>query len=453
MGWAGLLFWMWTSSKSDHMPPLARFKRDYLIIQRLDLAIKTSIQPSETLVKAPTGSDNVPSTASNMAKGDRRKRASQLQQRLQKPSLKQILSMNIEDMPQLVMSYAGPDSIDKQQDVIQYCLQRILQGPRPDPECTLQPRIEQVRILRRMIYGYSDTLFIARTGYGKSLILQSYTILTGKITIQLVPLNKLGDQQTRDIARFPGANPCLVSADNLQGQEDLLKRIQQGEYTHILLSPEQALCKRFQHVLQDPTLQEKIGLVAIDECHLVTQWSQFRSQFARLGHLRLLLREDIVWFGCSATLSSKAEDIILQEAGFRSIGVNPRQTQVIRTSINRPDIFIGVHPIPRGKLVSYDMLYFLLNEAIDTDGKIIPQHILKTIVFIDSHVKVQQAVQYFRSILLQICQNNRQNVNNTDTSFINDTIQHFTSRVSEVDQNIRFEEFMKPKSMVSRSES
>ncbi|EDN08358.1 predicted protein [Histoplasma mississippiense (nom. inval.)] len=315
-----------------------------------------------------------------MAKGDRRKRASQLQQRLQKPSLKQILSMNIEDMPQLVMSYAGPDSIDKQQDVIQYCLQRILQGPRPDPECTLQPRIEQVRILRRMIYGYSDTLFIARTGYGKSLILQSYTILTGKITIQLVPLNKLGDQQTRDIARFPGANPCLVSADNLQGQEDLLKRIQQGDYTHILLSPEQALCKRFQHVLQDPTLQEKIGLVAIDECHLVTQWSQFRSQFARLGHLRLLLREDIVWFGCSATLSSKAEDIILQEAGFRSIGVNPRQTQVIRTSINRPDIFIGVHPIPRD-------------------------------------------------------------------------IQHFTSRVSEVDQNIRFEEFMKPKSMVSRSES
>ncbi|EEH06948.1 ATP-dependent DNA helicase [Histoplasma capsulatum G186AR] len=351
-------------------------------------------------------------------------------------------------MPQVVMSYAEPESIDKQQDVIEHCLRRILQGPRPDPKCTLRPHIEQVRMLRRMIYGYGDTLFIARTGYGKSLILQSYTILTGKITIQLIPLNKLGDQQTDDIAQFPSTNPCLISASNLQGEEHLLKRIQQCEYTHILLSPEQALSKQFQCILQDPTLQEKIGLVAIDECHLITQWSGFRGQFARLGHLRLLLREDIVWFGCSATLSSKDEDIILQNAGFRSVGDNPRQTQIIRTSINRPDIFIGIHPIPRGKLASYDMLYFLLNEAVDTDGKIIPQSILKTIVFIDSIVKVHQAVQFFRSMLLQLCQNNSQNTDDIDTSFINDTIQLFHSRVSEVDKNNRFKEFMEPTSKI-----
>ncbi|OJD20382.1 hypothetical protein ACJ73_08286 [Blastomyces percursus] len=151
----------------------------------------------------------------------------------------------------------------------------------------------------------------------------------------------LSDQQTSDIARFPGTNPCLLSAENLQGQEHLLQQ--------------QALSKQFQHVLQDPTLQEKIGLVAINECHLVAQWSEFRHQFARLRHLRL--------------------------------------------------------------------------------------------VYIQFHV-VHQAVQFFQSELLQLCQNNRQSTDEINLSVINSTIQPFHSRVSEVDKDIRFEESMKPNSKI-----
>lgn len=78
-----------------------------------------------------------------------------------------------------------------------------------------------------------------------------------------------------------------------------------------------------------------------------------------LAQLRSILRENILWFGCSATLSTEAEQYILQNAGFRPVGNNPWQTEVIRTSINRDDLFICVRPIPRGKLSVFESLYFL----------------------------------------------------------------------------------------------
>ncbi|OJD09500.1 hypothetical protein ACJ73_10266 [Blastomyces percursus] len=93
------------------------------------------------------------------AKGDRRTRKSQQQRRLQRPSLKQILSKKIEDLPQLVISYAGPDGIDWQQDVIEYRLQRILHGPHSDPQCTLQPRIEQPELAMERVLFFNPILF------------------------------------------------------------------------------------------------------------------------------------------------------------------------------------------------------------------------------------------------------------------------------------------------------
>ncbi|EDN04857.1 predicted protein [Histoplasma mississippiense (nom. inval.)] len=205
-------------------------------------------------------------------------------------------------MPELIGKYSHPDHVKQQYGVIEACLKRLLRDGKP--ESTLCPHPEQVRTVRRLIYGYGDTLFIARTGFGKSLILHSYSILTGRITIQLVPLTGLGEQQQRDIAEFPGARPCMITADSRRAEHSWLQSIQRGLYTHVLLSPEQALSKVFKGALMKPDFQARIGLVAIDECHLIHQWKNFRTQFAMLGQLRLLLREDIVWFGCTATASS-----------------------------------------------------------------------------------------------------------------------------------------------------
>ncbi len=63
---------------------------------------------------------------------------------------------------------------------------------------------------------------------------------------------------------------------------------------HVLVGPEQASSMSFRDALKSPELQARIGLVAIDECHLVKQWESFRPTFTMLGELRTILRQDVV---------------------------------------------------------------------------------------------------------------------------------------------------------------
>ena len=91
----------------------------------------------------------------------------------------------------------------------------------------------------------------------------------GKITIQLVPLSKLGDEQLDNIWKLNSSNPCLITAKSRIVDKALIVKIKDGVYIHILLSPEQALLKSFWDALKSLKLQARIGLVAIDKYYLV----------------------------------------------------------------------------------------------------------------------------------------------------------------------------------------
>jgi hypothetical protein len=86
----------------------------------------------------------------------------------------------IPELRQVVDFTRGVLNVQVQHEIIHQCLRRILSDGRSTPR---NPRPEQVRTLRRLIYGKSDVLLIARTGFGKSIIFHAYSILTGLITI------------------------------------------------------------------------------------------------------------------------------------------------------------------------------------------------------------------------------------------------------------------------------
>ena len=263
--------------------------------------------------------------------------------------IRRIPNMALTQLPAIIESARGLNVVDLQEDVVRACLQRILSYKCSEERA---PRPEQVRTLRRLIFGKCDVLLIARTGFGKSLIFHAYSILTGKITLQLIPLTKLGDEQLCNIRRFTGAMPCLIDAKTKTEEKDMLSKVAAGQYTHVLLGPEQASSRSFRQTLKKTDLQARIGLVAINECHLVMQWEKFRPAFTLLGELRTILHKDIVWFGCSATLDEASETRVLDTAGFRAVGNRMYQTEIIRTSVDRPDVALCVVPIPRGKLTS-----------------------------------------------------------------------------------------------------
>lgn len=359
-------------------------------------------------------------------------------------------TVKVEALYKLIKEGTKVENVDWQEKLITSCLERILFEQSPHMPIRT-PHLAQVRSLRRLIYNKGDTLLIAKTGFGKSLILHSFSILTQKTTLQIIPLNKLGNEQYEDIHKIPGARPCVLTSQSQLEDPTLISKFKNGEFSHVLLGPEQAASDVFRTALKDSVVQSRLGLVAIDECHLVRQWEAFRPKFTMLGELRSLLRQDIVWFGCSATLDEKTETTVLNNAGFRQVGDNLYETEVIRTSINRPDVSISVVPIPRGQLTSWDPLYFLLDQAWENKFPV-PTHIPKTIIFLDSHAEVSALCGYLQNALIskfpgppEILQYSTSQL--VKESCVYNVIQTFSSRVAQYDQDKRYSEFLKPDSV------
>ena len=102
----------------------------------------------------------------------------------------------------------------------------------------------------------------------------------------------------------------------------------------------------------------------------------------------MILCLDIIWFACFATLNKKAEKLVLLETGFQAVSCYFYQTEIIRTSINCPDISISIHPLFKKKVNLWKQLYFLLNDYVNNNGKPTLERILKIIVFINRQLSI-----------------------------------------------------------------
>lgn len=73
------------------------------------------------------------------------------------------------------------------------------------------PKPDQVNCIRRIIYNLGDTILLAKTGYGKSIVFQAVSVIRNRhVTIQVIPLSQLGEEQVQTVSSFPWSNPILV---------------------------------------------------------------------------------------------------------------------------------------------------------------------------------------------------------------------------------------------------
>jgi superfamily II DNA helicase RecQ len=270
------------------------------------------------------------------------------------------------------------------------------------------PREGQRYALRKLIYNRNDLILIAKTSFGKSMILQSVSILLNKsITTVILPLNQIGEEQAEYI-RAIGGTPCFLNSDTMrEGGSGLLDQVKAGRYSHVLLSPELAMSREFHSVAIDPGFKERLSLVVIDEAHLVSLWGRnFRKEYARLSQLRSLFGRQIPWFACSATLDAESLKELRVGAGFED------DVEVYRTSIDRPELAIRLGKIKKGTKSSYSALRFLFDQAVDPEIKpgygeqtcstsqtATPERIPKTVIFFDSRKQANEAAQVMRRYL------------------------------------------------------
>ncbi|SMY30398.1 unnamed protein product [Zymoseptoria tritici ST99CH_1A5] len=291
-------------------------------------------------------------------------------------------------------------------------------------------------MVNAIVFGQMDVLNIVRTGEGKSITFQAVTIMTGLITLQITPLNRIGDEHAEDLRR-------IAEASSSGG---LLEELEAGDRTHWIVGPETAAEPTFRALVK--RVRNKIGLLVIDESHLAMKWIKFREEYAQIGELRSGLRLDAPMLCVSATISVETEAFLLSSdsVGMRPVGDGAFHTQVIRGSIDRPDTTYIVKNIP-SNAVDYDYLSFLVRKAVDDNGHASPGSMDKALVFIDGRTAVTNFCNIVRGWLVEKTQSQPLEHRYTNDSSgghdVDKIASFYTAHVAPHDQDKRYNEFKK----------
>ena len=133
----------------------------------------------------------------------------------------------------------------------------------------------QLEAIKTVIKG-KNALIIQPTGSGKSLCFSFPPFATEKLSIVITPTISLMADQVKSLMEHG------ISAAHLGGGKkdlEVLPGLQSGKYRVLFVTPEKLLMPNGQPYQHFVTLAStgKIGLLAIDEAHLVISWSSFRS--------------------------------------------------------------------------------------------------------------------------------------------------------------------------------
>jgi len=138
---------------------------------------------------------------------------------------------------------------------------------------------------------FNDIFVTAPTGAGKSLFFQLPAIYLAKkdlVTIIISPLKSLMYDQVENLINLRNVNNATFLNSDLSPieREDRIEDIKNGVYDIVYMSPELLLSYSIDFFIGE----RKIGLMAIDEAHLVSTWGRgFRVDYWYLGtHLNKL---------------------------------------------------------------------------------------------------------------------------------------------------------------------
>jgi ATP-dependent DNA helicase RecQ len=200
---------------------------------------------------------------------------------------------------------------------------------------TLRPCQEQA--VSAVLDG-KDTLAVLPTGSGKSAIYQVAGVAIGGLTLVVSPLIALQRDQLRSLTgrrlgeRHVGV-AMLNSAQHARERQDALERTARGDLDFLFVGPEQ---------LANPDTLDAIrrgarfvGLFAVDEAHLVSEWGQeFRPEYLRLvDALAALGRPPVL--ALTATASPPVQADITRRLGMHD-------PQVVVADFDRPNISLAM---------------------------------------------------------------------------------------------------------------
>jgi ATP-dependent DNA helicase RecQ len=199
----------------------------------------------------------------------------------------------------------------------------------------------QAEVIRDILAG-RPVIALMPTGAGKSLCYQLPAIVLaerGDVTLVISPLIALMKDQV-DALRARGVPAvALTSAAGFEEQREIIEGIRAGMYTLIYVAPERFRSPRFVDAMG--AIAGKLGLVAIDEAHCISEWGHdFRPEYRRLGEVvRQLGAPRVAAFTATATPEVRRD--IAQQLGLASHELHVR-------GFDRPNLHYSVERVGGG---------------------------------------------------------------------------------------------------------
>ncbi len=175
-------------------------------------------------------------------------------------------------------------------------------------------------------------LVVQRTGWGKSAV---YFIATRLLrdegagpSLVISPLLALMRNQIASAERF-GVRALSLNSTNRDDWPDLQRRIRANQADVLIVSPERLSNEEFMQDVLLP-LAQRIGLLAVDEAHCISDWGHdFRPDYRRLVNILRQLPPNLPLLATTATANNRVIDDISEQLGNLQVIRGP----LMRTSL------------------------------------------------------------------------------------------------------------------------
>lgn len=210
---------------------------------------------------------------------------------------------------------------------------------------------KQEEIIKNILDG-KDTIGILATGYGKSICYQLPFLLTKKTVIVISPLLSLMEDQLNKLKKLNISVYCLNS--NNSNKDIDKKKILDGHSGIVYMSPEYFVkCETFIKTLSNNNL---LSLIAIDESHCISTWSDFRPEYKKLGIIKQWIKK-IPLLSLTATATPRIINDIKETLSLN----NP---VIIKSSFHRENLNINIIR-KTDKNLDFDEIVNLVNKLED----------------------------------------------------------------------------------------
>ncbi|KAF7327774.1 hypothetical protein MKEN_00357100 [Mycena kentingensis (nom. inval.)] len=242
----------------------------------------------------------------------------------------------------------------------------------------------KVRTISRILQGF-DSIFLAETGYGKSLIFEGLAALgaEGKVVIVVSPLKALERDQVAQ-AEEKGLDAVLINEDNTRSTE-LWKRARTTAQL-LYISPEMETSERFEKSWKDSKFWTRTTAFVIDEAHCVHEWSDdsFRPEYKQRDLLCLYTGQEVPFVACTATATTETFETI-----WTALGFGHRPFWSVDVGFTRPNLLFLVRLIANERNPVLDILNMLpqaFNDSTPCDA------LKKSLLYFNSEVDCANGV-------------------------------------------------------------